>query len=147
MSWHHFHIALYKEAVYDTLITILSWLQHLKKPLLAVLTEQQISERYKSMYNFSKKLARLGRLMRILYPKSSTSLPRNKLTGKKETAYVNVDFQDQVWIIRINLKFILKFSLKSHVQTRLRFFSNCISRNKLSLFSSKLSFHSLFDLM
>ena len=47
------------------------------------------------MYNFSIELARLGRLMRILFPKSTTSHPRNKLTGKQETAYVNVDFQDQ----------------------------------------------------
>ena len=34
-----------------------------------------------------------------------------------------------------NLMITLKFSLKSHVRTQLRFFSNCISRNKLSLYS------------
>ena len=42
----------------------------------SIVRAAEISERYKSMYNFSKKLARLGRLMRILFPKSSTSLPK-----------------------------------------------------------------------
>ena len=60
-----------------------------------IIRAAEISERYKSIYKLSIDLALLGRLMRILFPNSSISHPRNKLTGKQETAYANVEFQDQ----------------------------------------------------
>lgn len=60
----------------------------------SVLRASQISDRYRTIYNASIDLVKLGRLIRRLFPNISTSHPRNKVTGKQETAYVNLELQD-----------------------------------------------------
>lgn len=87
----------------------------------SVLRASQISDRYRTIYNASIDLVKLGRLIRRLFPNISTSHPRNKVTGKQETAYVNLELQDDCVQTPFDLTDISKHIPSScHVQSHLQ---------------------------
>lgn len=60
----------------------------------SVLRASQISDRYRTIYHASIDQVKLSCLIRRLFQNTSTCHPRQKVTGKQGTAYVNSEFQD-----------------------------------------------------
>lgn len=87
----------------------------------SVLRASQISDRYRTIYNASIDLGKLGRLIRRFFPRTSTTHPINKVTGRQETAYVNLEFQDNCVETPFDLKDIsMHIPPSCHVQSQLQ---------------------------